>query len=87
MPFRTIRELQMAKNVRSIMNGVAYTQKICNGRWTLVSTEEACALQTVVGILNSFFFFFLICIVEGGVQTGSTRHFGHLLAYCTCPGW
>jgi hypothetical protein len=20
-------------------------------------------------------------------QTGSTRHVGHLLAYCTCPGW
>jgi hypothetical protein len=30
---------------------------------------------------------FLICIVRGGVQTGSTRHVGHLLAYCTCPGW
>jgi hypothetical protein len=29
---------------------------------------------------------FLICIVGGGVQTGSTRHVGHLLAYCTCPG-
>jgi hypothetical protein len=38
---------------------------------------------------NSFcmVFFFLICIVGGGVQTGSTRHIGHLLAYCTCPGW
>jgi hypothetical protein len=31
-------------------------------------------------------FFFLICIVGGGVQTGYTRHAGHLLAYCTCPG-
>jgi hypothetical protein len=30
--------------------------------------------------------FFLICIVGGGVQTGSTRHVGHSLAYCTCPG-
>jgi hypothetical protein len=30
--------------------------------------------------------FFLICIVGGGVQTGSTRHVGHKLAYCTCPG-
>jgi hypothetical protein len=29
----------------------------------------------------------LICIVGGGVQTGSTRHVGHLLAYCTCPRW
>jgi hypothetical protein len=33
-----------------------------------------------------FWGFFLICIVGGGVQTGSTRHVGHLLAYCTCPG-
>jgi hypothetical protein len=32
------------------------------------------------------FLIFLICIVGGGVQTGSTRHVGHLLAYCTCPG-
>jgi hypothetical protein len=24
--------------------------------------------------------------VGGGVQTGSTRHVDHLLAYCTCPG-
>jgi hypothetical protein len=30
---------------------------------------------------------FFFCIVGGGVQTGSTRHVGHLLAYCTCPGW
>jgi hypothetical protein len=29
----------------------------------------------------------LICIVGGGVQTGSTWHVGHLLAYCTCPRW
>jgi hypothetical protein len=34
------------------------------------------------------FFNFLICMVgEGEVQTGSTWHVGHLLAYCTCPGW
>jgi hypothetical protein len=31
--------------------------------------------------------FFLICIVGGGVQSGSIRHVGHLLAYYTCPGW
>jgi hypothetical protein len=29
---------------------------------------------------------FLICIVGGGVHTGSTRHVSHSLAYCTCPG-
>jgi hypothetical protein len=23
----------------------------------------------------------------GGVQTGSTQHVGHWMAYCTCPGW
>jgi hypothetical protein len=36
-----------------------------------------------VGCINLF----LIRIVGGGVQTGPTRHVGHLLAYCTCPGW
>jgi hypothetical protein len=30
---------------------------------------------------------FSIRIVWGGVQTGSTRHVGHWMAYCTCPGW
>jgi hypothetical protein len=25
--------------------------------------------------------------VGGGVQTGSTRHVGHWMAYYTCPGW
>jgi hypothetical protein len=30
---------------------------------------------------------FKIRIVGGGVQTGSTRHVGHYLPYCTCPGW
>jgi hypothetical protein len=25
--------------------------------------------------------------VGGGVQGGSTRHVGHWMAYCTCPGW
>jgi hypothetical protein len=29
--------------------------------------------------------FFLIRIVEGGVQAGSTRRVGHWMAYCTCP--
>jgi hypothetical protein len=26
-------------------------------------------------------------IVGGGVQTRSTRHRGHLLSNCACPGW
>jgi hypothetical protein len=33
------------------------------------------------------FYFFLIRIVGGGVQAGSTRHVGHWIAYCICPGW
>jgi hypothetical protein len=37
--------------------------------------------------LNGFVFIFLIRIVGGGVQAGSTRHVGHWMAYCTCPGW
>jgi hypothetical protein len=37
--------------------------------------------------MSAWTVFFLICIVGGGVQTGSTRYVGHLLAYCTCPGW
>jgi hypothetical protein len=41
--------------------------------------------SSVLLILINLFFF--ICILGGGVQTGSTRHVGHLLAYCTCPGW
>jgi hypothetical protein len=28
---------------------------------------------------------FLIRIVGGGTE--STRHVGHSMAYCTCPGW
>jgi hypothetical protein len=34
-----------------------------------------------------FYFIFLIGIVGGEVHTGSTRHYGHVLAYRTCPGW
>jgi hypothetical protein len=30
--------------------------------------------------------FFFIRMVAGGVQAGSTRHVGHWMAYCTCPG-
>jgi hypothetical protein len=30
---------------------------------------------------------FTLRIVGGGVQTGSTRHRGHLLSYCACTGW
>jgi hypothetical protein len=40
-------------------------------------------------IFNYHYFvkFFFNFQSGGGVQTGSTRHVGHLLAYCTYPGW
>jgi hypothetical protein len=59
------------------------------------SLENVLLLFTVIFLLLNYFLFFfrknyliifLICIGVGGVQTGSTRHVGHLLAYCTCPG-
>jgi hypothetical protein len=31
--------------------------------------------------------FFLIRMVGGWVQSGSTRHVGHRMVYCTCSGW
>jgi hypothetical protein len=49
---------------------------------------EECRLGSPLKItIQCLKLFFLICIVGGGVQTGSSRHVGHLLAYCTCPGW
>jgi hypothetical protein len=35
--------------------------------------------------LPTYLIIFLINIVGGG--TGYTRHVGHWMAYCTCPGW
>jgi hypothetical protein len=39
-----------------------------------------------LGSLRGTEFFFLICIVGCGVQTGSTRHVGHLLPIVPAPG-
>jgi hypothetical protein len=36
-------------------------------------------------ILYGSLVIFFIRIVGGGVHTGSTRHVGHWMAYCTCP--
>jgi hypothetical protein len=44
------------------------------------SLHSRCGHISMIKILN-------LRIVGGGVQTGSTRHVGHLLAYCTCSGW
>jgi hypothetical protein len=38
-------------------------------------------------IQRSIVNFFLIRVVGGGDQGGSTQHDGHWMAYCTCPGW
>jgi hypothetical protein len=43
-------------------------------------------LQWSAGLIYSSFFF-LIRIMWGGIQSGSTRHVGRWMAYCTCPGW
>jgi hypothetical protein len=44
------------------------------------------AVRSALRLGRPLILIFLICIVGGGDQTGSTRHVGHLLAYCTCPG-
>jgi hypothetical protein len=48
---------------------------------------SACCWSPCPSQCSSFFFFFLVWILGGEVLTGSTRHCGHLLAYCTCPRW
>jgi hypothetical protein len=58
----------------------------------LLRTTELADYMFLRNTVGNFFprwatVFFLICIVRGGVQTGSTRHVGHILAYCTWPGW
>jgi hypothetical protein len=57
-----------------------------SGRQVGYSTEQRnCPLKAILFFSPTPFF--LICIVGGGVQTGSSRQVGHLLAYCTCPRW
>jgi hypothetical protein len=55
-------------------------------RRTSFNNSGDCSLSYIT-LKRHLFFNFLICIVGGGVQNGSTRHVGHLLAYCTCPEW
>jgi hypothetical protein len=43
--------------------------------------------QFILPDISTAVVFFLIRIVGGGVQTGSTRHVGNWMAYGTCPGW
>jgi hypothetical protein len=51
----------------------------------LFIVDDSSTILYLQSLVSSSFtsFFFLICIVGGGVQTGSTRHVGHLQAYCT----
>jgi hypothetical protein len=73
---------------------VTWTVVSLTATWKLSGVEPSLTLRLTssrpvcLGIKHpcgaSFFFF---CIVGGGVQTGSSRHVGHSLAYCTCPGW
>jgi hypothetical protein len=56
-------------------------------RCTILITGLLIHLQYLKIMLCFFFLLFFLRIVAGGVQTGSTRHRGHLLSYCACPGW
>jgi hypothetical protein len=49
------------------------------------SSVKACTEKSL-GLTHSTTYF-PVCIVVGGVQTGSTGHVGHSLAYCACPRW
>jgi hypothetical protein len=70
------KQRRAVKNGRlCLRQGCAEIYAFCNDSSSIAVIEKSCK------------FFFLICIVGGGVQTGSTRHVGHLLAYYTCPGW
>jgi hypothetical protein len=52
--------------------------------WGQVCSDARATFECLLVPLCPFdMSFFLICRVGGGVQTGSTRHVGHLLAYCT----
>jgi hypothetical protein len=55
-------------------------------KWNVGGTCEW-SESFVLGDMQNIRNFFFICIGGGWVQTGSSRHVGHLLAYCTCPGW
>jgi hypothetical protein len=55
--------------------------------WVIPKPPYKLKTEEVSNTCATVVFFFLICILGGGVQTGSTRQIGHSLAYCTCPGW
>jgi hypothetical protein len=51
-------------------------------------SEKTCPSATLsTTSITLIKFFFNLGIVGGEVQTGSTRHLGHLLSYCAWPGW
>jgi hypothetical protein len=56
------------------------------GPWKETQSPQQCSAGYMPLHDPRLLYFFLIFIVGGGVQTGSTRHVGHLLAYCTYPG-
>jgi hypothetical protein len=53
---------------------------VVNLKWLGAKVELIGSIPPVVE-------YFFIGIVGGGVHTGSTRHCGHVLAYCASPGW
>jgi hypothetical protein len=64
----------------SVLQSELYSQLLPE---TTSSLLTACIFGNVVIII----FLFAHSGGGGGVQTGSTRHRGHLLSYCTCLGW
>jgi hypothetical protein len=53
----------------------------------IIKLQDFISLFCLIKLHQYQFYFFLIRIVEGGVHTGSTRHIGHWMTDCTCPGW
>jgi hypothetical protein len=77
----------------SVDNFMQYWMKIVQNHWLWIYIDiSKLSNEICVYMLHNFAFCELLYyndlrIVGGGVQTGSTRHRGHLLSYCACPVW
>jgi hypothetical protein len=78
-------------------HGTLYTteafSKVCPLLWCIISNTLLYLTVQLPHFFTQLFciktrmsLLLLLRIVGGGVQTGSTRHRGHLLSYCACPG-
>jgi hypothetical protein len=78
----TLRNLVHTRSIEVKNNGGAIPLLLHMSLWPV----KVFYFNDSIPVTNYALYFFLIRIVGGGVQTGSTRHVGHSLAYCTCPG-